>query len=66
MLFVNLDTLIQFMYYDEKTQNYKTIRGTIKEFLQTFSNYENIPLIEVNNNILGKYYDKKDYKDTYK
>lgn len=66
MLFVNLDTLIEFMYYDEKTQMYKAIRGTIKEFLQTFSNYENIPLIEVNNNILGKYYDKKDYKDTYK
>lgn len=63
MLFVNLDTLIEFIYYDEFTQMYKTVRGTVKEFLQTFSNYENIPLIEVNNNILGKFYDKKDYKD---
>ncbi|WP_407454113.1 hypothetical protein, partial [Methanobrevibacter sp.] len=58
MLFVNLDTLIEFIYYDEITQMYKAVRGTVKEFLQTFSNYENIPLIEVNNNILGKYFNE--------
>ena len=53
MQLVNLDTLIEFIYYDDKEQKFKKVRGTIKEFLQTFSDYSNIPVYSIKYDLLG-------------
>ena len=39
MQLVDLEQEIQFIYYDDKTCSYKHKQGTIKEFLQTFADY---------------------------
>lgn len=62
MDFVNLDTLIEFIYYDDKLQAYKKVKGTIKEFLQTFSDFSNIPVYSVNYSLLGVIYEKDSKK----
>lgn len=55
---VDLNVLIEFMFYDDKTQSYKKVRGTIREFLQIFTDYKNIPLYTVNNTLLGEKYEE--------
>lgn len=53
MQLVNLDTLIEFIYYDDKEQRFKKVRGTIKEFLEIFSDYQNIPVYSIKYDLLG-------------
>lgn len=63
MQFVNIDTLIEFIYYDDKEGKFKKVRGTVKEFLETFSDFSNIPVYEVSYNLLGNIYEKDNGKN---
>lgn len=62
MDFVNIDTLIEFLFYDEETQQYKKTRGTVKEFLEIFCDFRNIPIYSISNTLLGVIYEKDTQK----
>lgn len=56
MQLVDLETDITYMYYDEKEMCYKQKFGNIKEFLQTFADYERLYIYTLN---FGKINDEK-------
>lgn len=42
MFLVDLDSDLEFIYYDDKEQCFKKKFGTLKEFLQTFADYKRL------------------------
>lgn len=56
MQLVDLETDITYMFYDEKEMCYKKKFGTIKEFLQTFADYNSLYIYTLN---FGKINDEK-------
>ena len=39
---IDINQYVNFMYYDDKDQEFKTYLGTIKEFLSTYTEIENL------------------------
>lgn len=48
MQLVDLETDITYLYYDDKEMCYKQKFGTIKEFLQTFADYDRLYIYTLN------------------
>lgn len=39
---IDINQYVNFMYYDDKEQEFKSYMGTIKEFLSTYTEIENL------------------------
>lgn len=56
MILVDIEQDIYFMYYDDKKQCFEKKFGTVKEFLETFADYEHLQVYCLN---YGKINDEK-------
>lgn len=59
MILVDIEQDIYFMYYDDKKQCFEKKFGTVKEFLQTFADYESLYVYTLNFESIKKYEEQK-------